>query len=322
MNTFKYSKTDLQSFIYDIFFVGIKDGFKSSVNIIKIMIPVSLIITILKYLGLVEILSKFLTPMCSLLGLQGEAILVLLSGYLINCYSAIAVMATLSLTLKQITILSSMLLLCHTLPLELSIQKKAGSPLWLILFIRVSSSLFVGFILNYIIPYDSNFVIVNFHTTADIINKSFFSMILEWLFDNLIIIKIIVINILITIFYKTLNRFNIIEKVRNLFKYVMLIFGLPEEVTVLWLIINIIGLVFGASMLIETKNNNSIDDISLKKLNISVSVCHSLIQESANFLALGVSLFFLIVPRLIISIAIIWIYNLILFLKPKSNKGF
>lgn len=144
--------------LYEIFYVGFKDSIKTSLGIFKIMLPVSLLMTILNAIGIVDYLSAFFQPIAVLLGLGGQSILVLLSGYLINTYSAIALMISLELSLKEISILSAMILLSHTLPVELSIQKKAGGKMWLLFLIRVGSSILTGIILNLIIPSENEII--------------------------------------------------------------------------------------------------------------------------------------------------------------------
>jgi len=128
------------------------NGIGASISIVKVMLPVSLLIAVMKYFGFIDYLSLFLSPLFKFLGLPGEAILALLTGYLVNCYSALAVMATLPLTGKEITILSVMLVICHTLPVEMSVQKRAGGPFWVILGIRLFASLLMGWLLNLWLP--------------------------------------------------------------------------------------------------------------------------------------------------------------------------
>ena len=95
---------------------GLKDATKTSLSIFKIMLPLSLLMAILNYLGAINVLSTLLQPITNLLGLRGEGIPVPLFGYLINTYSAIALMLSLNLSLKELSILSAMILLAHTLP--------------------------------------------------------------------------------------------------------------------------------------------------------------------------------------------------------------
>ncbi len=117
------------------------------------------------------------------------------------------------------------------------------------------------------------------------------------------------INILIIIFYRLLNRYRIIAKVSGFFKHIMLVFGLTKESAFMWLIINIVGLIYGASMLIDAKDKRHISEIEQKKLKLSICTSHSMIQETANFMTLGCNPAYLIIPRILISIITVWIYN-------------
>lgn len=311
MKQIEENKHNPGNFFEDILLKGLKEGLKVSYSIAKIMLIASFIITMLKYSGFIEIFSNTIAPFCRFLGLQGDAVLALMSGYLINCYSAIAIITTLALTIKEVTIISIMLLLCHTLPIELAVQKRAGGPLFLIFLVRLSSSILVGALLNIIIPNNANFMGIRIDMETAAKFASFSEMMIAWLWGNVVILKIIIINIVIIIFYKLLNRIGILEKISNLFKGFMFIFGLPKETAVLWVVANVIGLIYGSSMLIEAKNNKRLNDHDLKKLNLSVSTCHSLIQETANFWAIGASVSYLIIPRVIISIITVWVYNLL-----------
>ncbi len=293
----------------EIFYDGLKDAIKSSLGIFKIMLPVSLLMAILNYLGVISWLSVFLQPTASLLGLSGQSILVLLSGYLVNTYSAIALMLSLNLPLKEISILSSMILLSHTLPVELSIQKKAGGKMWLLFLIRVGSSILTGLILNLILPGGNEITASGAALAASTENLTLQDVLKSWLIENVTVVKIFIINITLNIAFKLLIKFHIIDKLSNLLKHIMFLFGLAKESAPYWLIANVIGLIYGSGILITANENNSLEKEEIGKLNISICSMHSLIQETANFLPLGPSIFVLVIPRVITSVFSVWIYN-------------
>ncbi len=306
--------------LYELFWAGLQDGVKASWSIIKIMVPVSLAITLLKYFGVVQILSQWVAPVCGWFGLRGGAILALISGYLINTFSAIAVMATLSLTAKEIAILASMVVICHALPLEATVQQKAGGSFFEILMLRIAASLATGLILNQLLPAQTAILPAKIQDlNAAGTGYSLPQMLGNWFWDNKIVLNIIAINIVLTVFYKFLLHFGVVAKVSNFCKYLMFIFGLSKESALLWMITNSVGLIFGASLMVEAKNNRALPASDLRKLNLSLATCHSLIQESANFLAIGAPLFLLILPRLVWAILSVWTVNLVGFLKPKLN---
>jgi hypothetical protein len=318
------SKTESKNGIFhEIFYVGFKEAVKSSLGIFKIMLPVSLLMAILNYFGIVDWLSVIFQPITNLLGLSGKAILPLLSGYLINTYSAIALMISLELPMKEIAILSSMILLSHTLPVELSIQKKAGGNMGLLFLIRVGSSIITGIVLNIVLPNES--VIISSETQAitAVATTSLLVVLKSWVQDNVTtIIKIFVINIVISVVFKCLIKFHVVDKLSSLLKPIMFIFGLGKECAPYWLIANVIGLIYGAGILITANENKDLGKEEIRRLNVSICSMHSIIQETANFLVLGVSILVLIVPRFITAVVSVWVYNFvgIVWKREKFNK--
>lgn len=305
-----------KSAFYEIFCVGFKEAVKSSLGIFKIMLPVSLLMAILNYVGIVDWLSVLFQPITNLLGLSGKAILPLLSGYLINTYSAIALMISLELPMKEIAILSSMVLLSHTLPVELSIQKKAGGKMWLLFLVRVGSSIITGVILNLVLPGGDEILLSETQAISMTRASSLIVVLQSWVSDNVTtIMKIFIINILISVVFKCLIKFHIVDKLSNLLKPIMFIFGLGKDAAPYWLIANVIGLIYGAGILITANENKDLEKEEIGKLNLSICSMHSIIQETANFLVLGVNILILIVPRFITAVVSVWIYNLYKFIK-------
>lgn len=125
-------------------YAGMLKGLLTTFDLAKIIIPVSIVVTILGKSGALEFLADFAAPLMRVFGLSGKAALALFSGYFINLYAAIGVILTLSLTLKELMIIGVMLMLCHSLFMELAISKKAGCSLFYVLLVRLIPSLLVG----------------------------------------------------------------------------------------------------------------------------------------------------------------------------------
>ncbi len=130
----------------------IKRGFKKSwetyLDLMKIIIPVYILVTFLKYTGIISYLARIFTPLMKLVGLPGEAVLALLTGYLLNIYGAIAVIASLELGVREITILGTMLGLAHSLIIEAAVIKRVKVKLFPLISLRVILSLVAGIVLN------------------------------------------------------------------------------------------------------------------------------------------------------------------------------
>jgi hypothetical protein len=129
-------------------FRGTRKALAVTFDLAKVMVPVYIATTILRHSGILFHVSDLLQPVTSVVGLPGEASLALILGALVNLYAAIGAMAGIDLTPEQVTVLSMMLLTCHSLPMETTVTQRLGLPVWLAIGVRASIALLVGFVLN------------------------------------------------------------------------------------------------------------------------------------------------------------------------------
>ncbi len=67
---------------------GGRKAFFTYLELIKIIVPVYILVTFLKYTGVISYLAGVFSPLMRVVGLPGEAVLALLTGYLLNIYGA------------------------------------------------------------------------------------------------------------------------------------------------------------------------------------------------------------------------------------------
>lgn len=200
------------------------------------------------------------------------------------------------------------------------LEMNSGGNMGLLFLIRVGSSIITGIVLNIVLPNES--VIISSETQAitAVATTSLLVVLKSWVQDNVTtIIKIFVINIVISVVFKCLIKFHVVDKLSSLLKPIMFIFGLGKECAPYWLIANVIGLIYGAGILITANENKDLGKEEIRRLNVSICSMHSIIQETANFLVLGVSILVLIVPRFITAVVSVWVYNMVTGLE-RVNK--
>ncbi|TZE82613.1 nucleoside recognition domain-containing protein [Calorimonas adulescens] len=129
---------------------GIINGIRTTWELAEIIFPVYVLVTILRYTPLFPYLSQILTPVLRVFGLPGEASIALVLGAFVNVYAAIGAMTALSLSIKEVTILGTMVAICHSLINETAVTKKVGVPITSIVLTRVTIAAFMGIILNVI----------------------------------------------------------------------------------------------------------------------------------------------------------------------------
>ena len=125
---------------------GFKNGINTLIELSKILIPVYIGVKILSITGLLNILAKFFEPVMSLLGLPGEASLVLILGYFLGNYAGLGALAAIDLTPVQITTVAIMLSIAHNLITESALVKKLGVSVGASIAVRVSFSILMGFL--------------------------------------------------------------------------------------------------------------------------------------------------------------------------------
>lgn len=130
---------------------GLNNGLAVTWELARVIIPVYFLMTLLKYSPILPWISEHMIPVMQLVGLPGEASVPLVLGYFLNIYAAIGALLPLHPGVREITIISAMLLLCHSLPMETAISKKTG--------VRVSGLVAVRIVLSFLAGYFFNLVL-------------------------------------------------------------------------------------------------------------------------------------------------------------------
>lgn len=277
---------------------------KTSWWLVRIMFIVTFVITILNYLGVISWISVRLTPLFSLFGLPGEAALAYVSGFFVNCYSAIAVITTLDMDPRAITILAVMVLCAHNIPMETAVQKKTGTPALRMILVRTFSSLFMGWFLHQVMPGEAA------ATAAGLIEKqtmSFWPMIADWALDTLkIAIPMVLLVYALSVIQRLLSEFGVIRFIAKSLRPVMVFFGLPPKTAFLWIVANTLGLAYGAAVMIDEVNEGKISERDVDLLNHHISVSHSNLEDLLLFTAIGGLLPWMLLSRWGMSLLLVW----------------
>jgi spore maturation protein SpmB len=130
----------------DTFKRGFKNGISTLIELSKILVPVYIAVEILSVSGLLNILAEIFKPVMSVLGLPGEASLVIMLGYFLGTYAGLGAIAAIELNTVQITTIAIMLSISHGLISESAIVKKLGVSAAASIVVRVFFSVLMGFL--------------------------------------------------------------------------------------------------------------------------------------------------------------------------------
>jgi spore maturation protein SpmB len=128
------------------------DTFSLYGELLKVMIPVMILVRLAVEFGAIEFVGKLIAPVMGWVGLPGEMGFVWVTAMIVNIYAGAAALLTIlpecPLTIAQATILGSMILIAHSLPIEQRIAQKAGAGLLFTLGLRLIAAMVYGIILS------------------------------------------------------------------------------------------------------------------------------------------------------------------------------
>jgi len=280
---------------------GISKGWKGFVWMMKIILPVSFLTALFAWSGWMEQIDFVIQPAMRFLSLPGLAALPLLMGALTGIYGGIASMAVLPLNTGQMTLIAVFLLIAHNLIQEGIIQGKSGMGiLKATLFRLVFAVIAVLIIAPFINTTGQN---AGGGMTVMHSSQTFMEMFGQW---SLVMwglaVKIFFIIMFVLTLMEILKEFGWIDHIVRFISPVLKIMGLSRRVGILWITAIMFGLAYGGAVIVEEAKRGNLTDEELERLQLSIGINHSMIEDPALFLPFGIGMFWLWVPRLVMAI--------------------
>ncbi|MDD2293796.1 MAG: nucleoside recognition protein [Bacteroidales bacterium] len=291
---------------------------KTCIWILKITVGVSFGMMLLKYFNILPWISDAVSPFFEYFGLPGEAALAYVSAYFVNVYSAIAIISTLDMSRRAVTILAVMILCSHSMVLETAVLKKTGSSGVRMVIIRTLSAFILAFVLNLILPESSEIVTAGSAQGAAL---SFWDTLLAWLISTLkLCLMMIVIIYALNIMQRLLSEFGIMSYVAKFLSPVMTFFGLPKKTAFLWLIANMVGLGYGAAAMLDEIAAGKLKKEEVQLLNSHICISHSNLEDLLLLSALGACWWVLLISRWVMAIILVWEKRLEFFIQDANSR--
>ena len=286
-----------------------------AIPLFKILIPFVFIIKILEIIGAIELISKVFAPLMGLIGLPPELGIVWVTAFAVNIYASLVLFVNLipglEVTVSQITVLATGILICHNLPVESAISKAAGvSFIYTVLF-RLVSAFIICFILSLIYDF-FNFLNEPYSTYFKIEppRPEWQFWLQDQLLNLLYVFCIVVVMVTILQLLKVLGIESFLKKV---LVYPLKLFGISKGATNIIIVGITIGLQFGGGILIKEVKTGKIDKQSVFLAVSMLNLVHAAIEDTLLMIAIGghySGVFFArIIFGLIISLLMFKIYK-------------
>lgn len=280
-----------------------------SFSLFKIMIPIILGVKLFQELGLIKHMAMPLSPVMKLMGLPGEMGLVWATAMINNIYGAMIVFVSLSpqfpLTTAQVTILGTMILIAHSLPIELEIARKSGNRVLFQGFMRTGSALVVGILLHHI--YDlSEWLKTPNHLLW--VPEAAPQNLLFWGVDqlqNLGVIFAIIFGLIALM--KILDFLKITEIFIKIFNPLLRLLGIGPAAAPLTIIGMVMGLAYGGGLIIHEARSGKVENRDIFFAVSFMGLAHSVFEDTLLMLVLGAHLSGLIWARVIYAVIFVFV---------------
>ena len=280
----------------------------------KVILPVVVIIRFLELMGAIPYLAKFLEPLTGFIGIDGSLGLVWMAAILVNIYAGMAAFASLQAifdySVAETTILGLIILIAHSLPIEVAIARQSRVSAIFNLLFRFINAIIAGKILNLIfVKYDFfsekniSFLKAPSATVSNI----------DWAIlqiQNFLIIFLIIFFIITTI--NILKYLGIWQIIINILRAPLSYLGMSDKVANIILIGLTLGISFGGGFLIEESKKNNISKKDILLSLSFLSLCHSIIEDTILILLLGSHISGVLFFRFIYTVIIILLMRYLL----------
>jgi hypothetical protein len=131
----------------------------------------------------------------------------------------------------------------------------------------------------------------------------FLQMLKNWAETTLLLgLKIFGICMVLLTMLEIFKAMGWITAIVNIFSPFLRVMGLDKKLGFLWVTAIVFGLLYGGAVIVEEAKNGSLPKEDLEMLHLSIGINHSMVEDPPLFIALGLSAFWLYVPRLIMAI--------------------
>lgn len=268
------------------------------------MLPISLIVRLLQYYGVIEWMAQYLNPAFQYLGLPGASAIAFLTAASVTTYAGLAVMLSMELTLRQATILAVMALICHALPLESAVVKKVGSNPYKMAVLRIVGAFVAAIYLNIVLPemstpFAGSGVVEQVASVWVVVEQWAWSSVKMSLMIYALIYALMVIQ-------RVLDDYGIMYMLIRPLRPFMRFFGLPENSAYLWLVGNVLGISYGSAMMLDLEESGKITREEANEVNYHLIMNHSMLEDTLVFATSGVSAFWILSTRMLFALLLVW----------------
>ncbi|WP_028878549.1 hypothetical protein [Terasakiella pusilla] len=279
-------------------------------ELLKVMVPIMIVVRLGVEFGLIEHVSLIFTPFMDMVGLPPEAGIIWTTAMLVNIYAGMVTLVALlpeaPMNVAQITVLGSMILIAHSLPIEQRIVQKAGPGLIATTLLRIVGALVYGAILHQIY---TAFNMLQENATIDWLPSTDANAgWLQWTQDSVIsLFSIFWIILILILALKILELLKVTDLISKALSPILGLMGISDKAIPVTMIGVMLGLGYGGALILREAREGK---MSPQDIFLSLSfMClfHSMIEDTLLIFALGADLSGILLGRFLFAFAVLFV---------------
>lgn len=296
------------------------EAMHTSYVLFKIIVPIVFVTKLLTDYGVTAWLGTLLSPLMSVVGLPGEMGLVWATAMVTNLYGGLAVFASMTtaatLSVAQVSVLTTMMLIAHALPVELRIAQKAGSRFAAMAFLRIAGALLLGTLLYH------------GYGVSDLLQQPNQALWQPpaivpgwepWVYHqakNLLFIFCIIFALLAVM--RLLEHLGLMAWLTQRLKPFLSLLGMHQDAAPVTLIGMLLGLSYGGSLIIKEARSGHLAAQDVFLSLVLMGLCHSLIEDTLLMAVVGGHWSAILWARLIFSVLVVVVVGALLRVMPTA----
>lgn len=282
----------------------------------RVMVPALLLVRLVSLLGVLEPLGGLMAPVMRAAGLPGETGIVWITGMLTNMYGGLALLAgmagSLDLTVGQVTSLGMMLLLAHSMPVEVTVAARSGVSPLLVIPLRVGAAMLAGFLLSvtgFVGAFSGKPVILWRGVPSS-------GGVAEWLLGLVKTMGTILLVIFVVLLVlAALERLGFTRFLQRFLRPAFKIVGIGPEATTITVVGLVLGISYGGGLVISAASRGDIPRRQVTAAVCFMSLCHAVVEDTALVATLGAWTPMILLGRILLS----WGIMALVFLFPRMR---
>lgn len=282
------------------------------VALMKVMLPVMIAVQLAQHWGWIDAVGHTIAPAMAWLALPPEAGLVWITGVFVGVYGAIAAMiglaADLELNAGQMSALCAMILFAHALPVEQAIVRRAGASLWATGLLRIVVAIVYGGAVAWLCRWSGALqepVSLAWMQSTDAAGGASDGL---WAWAQTMALSLVAtfaILVALLVLLDVLERSGITRRITALLTPLLRFSGLDARAAPVTTVGVLLGLTYGGALIIEESDKQQFP-ARTRFLALSwLCLSHALIEDTLLLLALGASLWIVLVGRVAVTLVLI-----------------